>query len=107
MYITENGKKSSEVVKKRYAKIASFYDLMENLTTGSNESKSRQLSWSKVEGSNILEVGIGTGRNFPYYPADVQITGIDFSDNMLRRARDKAAKQNIQVWLILMDIQNM
>jgi len=95
------------MVKRRYAKAASFYDLIENLTTGSHESKMRQLSWSKAEGSNILEVGIGTGRNIPYYPVGVQVTGIDFSENMLNRARDKATQQNIKVQLRLMDIQNM
>jgi len=103
----ENNKNSTEMVKKRYAKAASFYDLMENFTTGSRESKWRQLSWSKVEGCNILEVGIGTGRNLPYYPAGVQVTGIDFSENMLKRATDKARKQNIQVELRLMDIQKL
>ncbi len=104
---TDNKEKLTEMVKRRYAKIASFYDLMDNLTAGSNESKWRQLSWSKAEGSTILEIGIGTGRNFPYYPSGVQITGIDFSDNMLKQARNKAIKQNIQVQLSLMDIQKM
>lgn len=103
----QNRRNAAERVKDRYARAASFYDLLENLSTGSNEAKWRRTAWGRAEGSNVLEVGVGTGRNFPYYPAGLQITGIDFSENMLKRARDKSAEQNTHVQLILMDIQNM
>jgi ubiquinone/menaquinone biosynthesis C-methylase UbiE len=39
----------------------------------------------------VLEVAIGTGRNLPYYPADVTITGIELSPAMLAIARTRAA----------------
>ena len=41
--------------------------------------KWRELLWSKVEGNNILEVGVGTGKNFSYYPPDADITAILFN----------------------------
>ncbi|TFH36301.1 MAG: class I SAM-dependent methyltransferase [Dehalococcoidia bacterium] len=103
----EDSSSSAKRVKDRYARAAAFYDLLENRTAGSNEASWRRVAWSRAEGSNVLEVGVGTGRNFPYYPAGAQITGIDFSENMLRRARDKAAEQGIHVRLSLMDIQSM
>lgn len=60
-----------------------------------------------MEGINILEVGVGTGKNFPYYPADAEITAVDFSDKMLKRAKDKASKQKVKVRLQQMDVQNL
>lgn len=41
--------------------------------------------------SDMLELAIGTGRNLPYYPADVRLTGIDLSPEMLALARQRAA----------------
>ncbi len=39
----------------------------------------------------ILEVAIGTGRNLPYYPAGVTVTGLELSPAMLAIARQRAA----------------
>jgi len=39
----------------------------------------------------VLEVAIGTGRNLPFYPAGVTITGIELSPAMLAIARQRAA----------------
>ncbi len=99
--------KATEIIKKRYNRIAPLYDFMEGLVERSRYSKWRELLWSKVEGPHILEVGVGTGKNFPYYPADAEITAIDFSEKMLRRAEDRARQQKIKVHLQPMDVQNL
>jgi len=67
----------------------------------------RKLLWSKIEGRHILEVGVGTGRSFPYYPPDANITAIDFSQGMIEKAGNKARERNIRVQLELMDIQHL
>ena len=99
--------KATEATKKRYNRIASVYDFMEGLAERSRYSKWREMLWSKVEGSDILEIGVGTGKNFPHYLKDAEITAIDFSEKMLSRAREKARKQGVQVRLQQMDVQNL
>lgn len=47
-------------------------------------------------GQRILEVGVGTGLSLPLYPSDVQITGIDVSDEMLARARARIEKDGLR-----------
>ncbi len=98
---------ATEATRRRYDRIAPVYDFMESLVERSRYSKWREMLWSKVEGSNILEIGAGTGKNFPYYPEDVKITAIDFSDKMLSRAREKAEKQDLKVHLQQMDAQHL
>jgi len=39
----------------------------------------------------VLEVAVGTGRDLPYYPAGVTVTGIELSPAMLALARQRAA----------------
>ena len=51
---------------------------------------SRQWVCSQASG-NTLEVAIGTGLNLSLYPDDVTLTGIDWSEQMLDLARQRAA----------------
>lgn len=99
--------KNTEVTRQRYNRVATVFDLMEGLMERSRYSRWRQLLWSKVEGKKILEVGVGTGKNFPFYPDDTEINAVDLSDKMLARARDKAQKQGVRENLKQMDIQNL
>ena len=39
---------------------------------------------------NVLEIAVGTGRNFEHYPANVRLTGIDLSESMLGIAKRTA-----------------
>jgi ubiquinone/menaquinone biosynthesis C-methylase UbiE len=97
----------SEAVRRRYDRIAPLYDFMEGLVEMSRYGRWREMLWNKVEGTKILEVGVGTGKNFPYYPADKDITAIDFSGKMLDRAKKKARDLGIKAHLEQMDVQNL
>jgi phosphatidylethanolamine/phosphatidyl-N-methylethanolamine N-methyltransferase len=39
--------------------------------------------------SQVLEVGVGTGLNLPLYPRDCDVTGVDISEEMLRKAQER------------------
>ncbi len=42
-------------------------------------------------GGHILEIGVGTGLSFEDYDLDTEITGIDVSEPMIARARERCA----------------
>ncbi len=54
---------------------------------------------------DVLEVAIGTGRNLPYYPAGIRLSGIDLSPAMLELARRQAQQLDVEVDLRLGDAQ--
>jgi len=97
----------SEKTKRRYDRIAPYFDSLEGFLEGLVFSDWRKILWNKVQGQHILEVGVGTGKNFPFYPEHGNITAIDFSEKMLERAKSKQQRTNIKVDLELMDVQTL
>ena len=91
----------------RYNRIAPVYDLMEAIVERFVYRRWRERLWSRVDGNRILEVGVGTGKNLPYYPKGVQVTAVDLSDKMLERAQRRAEELDIEVDLYLMDAQRL
>lgn len=85
--------------------MAPFFDLIEGMMERVAFRRWRALQWSRVGGAEILEIGVGTGKNFPFYPKSSRITAIDFSRAMLQRAEAKAKQQRLDVDLRWMDVQ--
>jgi len=100
-------KTDSAAIKKRYDRIAPYFDGLEAMMEGLFFKKWRERLWAKVDGHHILEVGVGTGKNFDYYPKDARITAIDFSEEMLKQAALKKDRKNTNVELELMDVQSL
>jgi phosphatidylethanolamine/phosphatidyl-N-methylethanolamine N-methyltransferase len=90
----------------RYDRIAPIYDLMEKLIEP-RYSDWRERAWSLVQGPEVLELGVGTGKNMPYYPPEVHVTGVDVSGRMLERARRRAQELSVSVTLKQMDAQQL
>lgn len=64
--------------------------------------------WAGAQATGqVLEVAIGTGRNLPFYPTDVQLTGVELSPSMLERAQGRAEALARPVDLQLGDAQNL
>jgi len=101
--------KLTETIKRRYNRTAYLFDIMETMSgpmQALGTDKARKKLFSKVKG-NVLEVGVGTGKNLRYYPPDCTVTAIDFSPNMLARAKKKLGEAKAPVTLLEMDAQAM
>jgi len=97
----------SAKIQQRYDRLAPYFDGIEAMMEGLFFRSWRKKLWASVEGQHILEVGVGTGKNFDYYPAGASITAIDFSPKMLEQARRKKARKQVNVDLELMDVQSL
>ena len=91
----------------RYDRIAPVYDVMEWVTETSAFQKWRPKVWSLVPAGRVLEVGVGTGKNFPYHPDRAEVVGLDISPRMLDRARRKAEGMDYDIELHQMDAQQL
>jgi ubiquinone/menaquinone biosynthesis C-methylase UbiE len=92
--------------KRRYNRQAFLYDLMEWPMEKALFSNWRRQLLTQVRGK-VLEIGVGTGKNLPYYSPEVELTAIDVSEKMLRRAERRALALGRRVDFHLMDAQHL
>lgn len=80
-------------IKSSYARWAPVYDK----TFGAITHGGRRRAVDYINGcqGRVLEVGVGTGLSLPHYKADLDITGIDFSQDMLAKARKKVQEMGL------------
>lgn len=67
----------------------------------------RRLLWSQVKGPLVLEAGVGTGLNIPYYRADCRVTALDRGAQFLARARSRVRGKSVQVEFVRGDVQDL
>ncbi|QNE36371.1 class I SAM-dependent methyltransferase [Leifsonia shinshuensis] len=77
-----------------WRKQAATYDRKVGRAEQTMLAGSREWVGARASG-RVLEVAVGTGRDLPYYPAGIELTGIDLSPEMLAIARARAAEQGI------------
>jgi ubiquinone/menaquinone biosynthesis C-methylase UbiE len=99
--------KPSKRTQRRYDRLAFAYDTMEAPLERFRFAGWRQRLRNRITGPTALEVGVGTGKNFSYYPSGVQVVGVDLSPRMLMRARRKATKLDLDIDLREMDVQSL
>jgi ubiquinone/menaquinone biosynthesis C-methylase UbiE len=94
----------TERVRRYYGRIAHRYDeyvgYFEKLLVGDG----RRWVCSQARG-DVLELAIGTGRNLPYYPSDVRLTGVDLTPAMIELARQRADALGRMIHLRVGDAQ--
>lgn len=64
---------------------------------------SRRWIAERVTGTDVLEIAIGTGLNLPYYPADVRLTGVEWSPGMIEQTRLRAGHLGRDIELVRAD----
>jgi phosphatidylethanolamine/phosphatidyl-N-methylethanolamine N-methyltransferase len=77
-----------------YRRWAGVYDTV----FGGISSKGRLRAVSlinRLPGTDVLEVGVGTGLALPHYNPDKRVTGIDLSKEMLRKARKRTREDGL------------
>ncbi len=81
----------NDFVERVYEKLAVFYDLA--FGPALQPGRRRAIACMALRaGARVLEVGVGTGVNIGLYPADCSVVGVDLSEPMLEKARDRAAR---------------
>jgi len=103
-HTTPTSSEATERQRRVWDKRAPTFDrsmgLMEKLLFGNG----RAWVCSQASGE-VLEVAIGTGRNFGFYPDGIHLTGIELSAEMLAIAQRRAAEVGLQAELRQGDAQ--
>ncbi|MDH4111005.1 MAG: methyltransferase domain-containing protein [Gammaproteobacteria bacterium] len=95
----QEARAQTESTRRRYDRIAPIYDALESGIELRARHWRREL-WHLVgKAEKILELGVGTGKSFPFYPPGTEVTAIDISDKMLARARRRAERLGTNVTL--------
>ncbi len=102
--ISDNSSNETARVRRLYDKEASKYDKFIGFSEKLLFGDGRSWVCSRARGE-VLEIAIGTGRNLPYYPEDVRLTGIELSPAMLEIARRRAQELDRDVDLHVGDAQ--
>jgi phosphatidylethanolamine/phosphatidyl-N-methylethanolamine N-methyltransferase len=82
-----------KALKTSYARWAPVYDRTFGAIT--NTGRRRAVAFVNGLSGRVLEVGVGTGLALPHYRPDLEVTGIDFSDEMLAKARAKVRDMDL------------
>jgi ubiquinone/menaquinone biosynthesis C-methylase UbiE len=89
----------SDKLERYWDKQAGSYDTQMRFLDRRVFGDTRAWVCSRASGQ-VLEVAVGTGLNLPHYPADVQLTGLDLSEELLAIARSRAAESGRSVTFV-------
>jgi ubiquinone/menaquinone biosynthesis C-methylase UbiE len=90
----------------RYQRIAPVYDLLDLPFEYGRYRRIRGLLFEGLSG-RLLDAGVGTGRNFPFYPPGSDVVGIDISPAMLARAERRRSSAAASIELRQMDVTRL
>jgi len=96
-----------QVMEKAYARWAPVYDRLCGPVFVEGRKAAAQAA--RAHGGKILEIGVGTGLSFDDYDDSTEITGIDMSEPMIARARERleSGRYPFVKELTVMDAHNL
>lgn len=84
-----------DAIKTSYSRWAPVYDRTFGAVT--NIGRRRTVEYINGAGAaRVLEVGVGTGLALPFYSPKLSVTGIDFSEEMLAKARARIGRERLR-----------
>ena len=89
--------------KRPYVHVARLYDLLDLPFEYGRYRPLRRTIFQGLSGT-VLDAGVGTGRNMPFYPSGAEMVGIDLSPHMLSRARRRRDSLGVTADLREMDV---
>ena len=89
--------------KRPYVHVARLYDLIDLPFEYGRYRPIRRTIFRGLSGT-VLDAGVGTGRNMPFYPSGTKMVGIDLSPRMLSRARRRRESLGVTADLREMDV---
>ena len=84
----------ADAVRAAYRRWASVYDMVFGGVSAYGRRRAVE-AVNALPGTQVLEVGVGTGLALPHYIPAKRITGIDLSAEMLARARTRVARDSL------------
>lgn len=95
--------KHVQATRRTYERIAPLYDWLDGIYEHSWKRRLRAELFRHARG-RILDAGVGTGCNMPFYPVGSEVVGVDMSPRMLARARERARMLERPVTLLPMNL---
>ena len=96
-----------ETIKRAYAILSPYYDFLFDKVFYPGRVAAIDLLEINP-GNRVLEVGVGTGLNLPLYSRDCDVTGVDISKEMLRKAEERVRTLNMaNTKLMVMDASKL
>lgn len=89
-----------------YGKLSAVYDVAFGPALQAGRARA-VAAMGNTSGRRVLEVGVGTGLNLSLYRPGTEVTGIDFSQEMLDRAGERAAREGLAPRLFQMDAADL
>src|ERR1700739_3708275 len=80
----------NQTVTKAYARWAPVYDLVFGAVF--ERGRHEAIAAAQRIGGRVLEVGVGTGISLPDYARTTRLYGVDISEPMLRKARERGTE---------------